>query len=147
MPSFRKRNSFVLLVLASGIFLFYQVFKFRFAQEEKKIDRQEGAPRTEKPEAEAIDESMPEEDLIAARQIHAAFATGDYGRCLDLAEQFERQAHRSPLFKKWLRRQMESILIAEGLLKLKTGRCDRAIDLFNRAEKIHKALEVGKGLA
>ncbi len=98
-------------------------------------------------EAGNTDDSMPKEDQEAAAQIRAAYATGDYGRCLNLARDFEKQVGRSKLFKEWLHKQLGTIYTALAWFELKIGRCDSAIERFKQAELIEKTLETAKGLA
>jgi tetratricopeptide (TPR) repeat protein len=91
--------------------------------------------------------TMPKEDLEAVAQIRMGYATGDYGHCLKLAETFEKQKERSRAFKNWLHSQMDKILSSLAWLKLQTGRCDLAVDIFKRAENYAPSLEITKGLA
>lgn len=96
----------------------------------------------------ASEKMMTPEDLDSARQIRAFFATGDYGRCLELAEQALSQTTRhSTFFLKWVQAQLGSILTALGWFKLNTGRCDQAITYLERAQKIQASLENAKGLS
>lgn len=92
-------------------------------------------------------QSMTQADFEAAARIRASYATGDYGHCLELARRFASEKGRSAAFKAWLHNQLQTILTALGWLRLKTGRCDQAIELLKEAETIHPSLEVAKGLA
>lgn len=153
MFSSKSRKLYLLLLLLIAIVPAYWLSQLSFDVLEQRMPQDiRPAVKASKTiaaldEPEEVEASMPQNDLAAVAKIRAAFATGDYGHCLDLVKQFERQKERSSAFKEWLQKQMQTILTALGWLKLKTGRCDQAIDFLKKAEHIHPTLEIVKGLA
>ena len=145
---YRKLGFLTLLLLIGGMTYWLRTWK----DEEPLIrDEVDHGPHLQAPPHATLTEpvthlNFPNEDIIAARQIQAAFATGDYGRCLKLADLYLSQKNRSPIFLAWLKKQLDPVLTALGWLKLKTGRCDQAIEYFVRAEKIQLSLDNAKGL-
>lgn len=147
MFAFRSQKSLLLLLSLAGLAAYLWSTEPQSSDAELDEDFKLESPKSldlEGPK-HALN-AMPQKDLEAAAQIRAAYATGDYGRCLQLAETFEKEKERSSSFKHWLQEQMEAILTALGWLKLKTGRCDQAISFFKRAEAIAKSPEIAKGL-
>jgi len=151
MFSSKRRIVFCLLIIFIALAPAYWLSQLNFDALEVKMPQPPPMKPT-KPvsvlsEPEAIEETMPKQDLAAVAKIRASFATGDYGHCWELLLQFASQRGRSSVFQDWLRRQRVTILTALGWLKLKTGRCDQAIDYLKKAERINPSLEVAKGLA
>ena len=92
-------------------------------------------------------ESMTEDEQTAVNSIYAAFMTGDYARCLHLAERFDKRKVKTQAFSEWLGRQKPIILAALGWLELRTGHCERALEHLKRAERLQSSPETAKGLA
>ena len=148
MPTLKKFYFYLLGLCACSGLAYYLDLGF-FGSKSAPLPK----PQVEEPQHPELSDptlnqvQIPPEDVDAIRHIQAAFATGDYGRCLELAELFQDQKGRSPFFLSWLRTQMDSILTAVGWLKLKTGRCDQAIRYLLQAEQFGKSPEKSKGLA
>lgn len=138
---------FILLSLSLMGVILYVLFKPTAKQDIPLINKVLSPLQASLAAPVASEKLMTPEDLASARQIRTFFATGDYGRCLELAELALSQTKHSPVFLKWVKDQIGSILIALGWFKLKTGRCDQAIAYLERAEKIQPSLENAKGLS
>lgn len=103
-------------------------------------------PKSKKLEALSFSD-FPEEDTKIAKEIISLFATGNYERCLNIAEFYIYQKNRSDGLLKWLKKQLDPILTALGWLKIREGKCDEAIELLIKSEKYKKTYEKAKGLA
>lgn len=147
----------VFILIGLGFYtLFFSKISEQFSQlipepkvEQKKITapKNTDSSPSENKTLQKAHQDLPKEDMSVVLQIQAAYATGDYGHCLELARKHIQEKNRSPAFKKWLREQMDVILSSYGWLKLKTGRCDHAIELLNEAKKIKSSSIILKGLA
>ena len=79
--------------------------------------------------------------------INAKFATGDFLGALNIAELSAMEAGHSDEFQKWLLAQMPPIMTSAGWIQLKLGKCDEAMELFQRSMNRANTSEARKGMA
>lgn len=119
----------------------------------KHEDKDELRPQASKPLSQSLEDSRSPKDHFtlkdkeAMANIQREYATGNYESSLTLAKSYKHDKSLSPAFHRWLLDQWEAIFSALAWLKLNTGRCDQAIELFKQAEKIHLSPNTAKGLA
>ncbi len=145
MIRFSYVNALLLgVVISGGVFYFIdQTNKVEVAASAKLAGeiKKPQPPPLETPKDPFSDAEMP-----AYRRLFAAYATGDFGGALAMAERLLELPETSVGFRAWLNRQRPVLMTLHGWTKVKLQDCDGATRLFYKALALDQVAEAQKGL-